>query len=88
MLHTIESLIASALPPTMSVEDAANLLGISRSTAYAEAARFRQTNGVTGIPNATFGTRVVVLTVPLLELLRIDRKPDGGSQAPDMNALA
>ena len=35
MLHTIHTALADALPPTMTVDDAAAFLGISRSTAYA-----------------------------------------------------
>lgn len=88
MIRTIQSLIADALPPTMSVEDAAELLGISRSTAYSEAARFRRTGGVAGIPSAAFGSRVVVLTAPLLDMLMLGgvppelvASPDGAGQA-------
>jgi hypothetical protein len=51
-----------SLPPTVSVSDAAILLGISRSAAY-RAAKAGQ------IPTITFGRRLVVPTCRLLEML-------------------
>jgi len=70
MLLPVQTLIAEALPPTMTVDVAASFLGISRSTAYVLCTRYRETGGRDGLPNARFGSRVVVLTVPLLELVR------------------
>ncbi len=52
---------AEDLPPTLAIEVAAKLLGISRSTAYAEAARYRHTDGRSGLPNFRMGSRVLVL---------------------------
>jgi excisionase family DNA binding protein len=52
------------LPPTISVQHAARLLGVSRSTAYRAAARGQ-------LPTITFGRRLLVPTRPLLELLGV-----------------
>jgi excisionase family DNA binding protein len=50
------------LPPTISVEDAAKLLGVSRSMAYRAAASGQ-------LPTITFGRRLLVPTFRLLEML-------------------
>lgn len=71
MLLPVQTLIADALPPTMTVEAAARFLGISRSTAYTLSTRYRETAGQEGIPNIRFATRVLVLTAPLLEMVRL-----------------
>jgi excisionase family DNA binding protein len=52
----------SELPPTMSVERAAKLLGVSRSVAYRAAASGQ-------LPTITFGRRLLVPTCRLLEML-------------------
>jgi excisionase family DNA binding protein len=52
----------SELPPTMSVERAAKLLGVSRSVAYRAAASGQ-------LPTITFGRRLLVPTFRLLEML-------------------
>jgi excisionase family DNA binding protein len=52
------------LPPTISVQHAARLLGVSRSAAYRAAARGQ-------LPTITFGRRLLVPTRPLLELLGV-----------------
>jgi excisionase family DNA binding protein len=52
------------LPPTISVEDAAKLLGVSRSAAYRAAA-----NGQ--LPTISFGRRLLVPTSRLLEMLGV-----------------
>jgi excisionase family DNA binding protein len=57
-----KSLSLTELPPTISVELAAKLLGVSRSTAYRAAARGQ-------LPTITFGRRLLVPTRRLLELL-------------------
>jgi excisionase family DNA binding protein len=51
-------------PPTMSISDAAILLGVSRSAAY-RAAKAGQ------IPTITFGRRLLVPTCRLLEMLGV-----------------
>lgn len=53
---------------TLTVDEAAELLGISRGTAYASVA-----DGT--IPAVRFGTRIVVPTAGLRRLLGLD--PDG-----------
>jgi excisionase family DNA binding protein len=50
------------LPPTISVEHAAKLLGVSRSAAYRAAASGQ-------LPTITFGRRLLVPTSRLLEML-------------------
>jgi excisionase family DNA binding protein len=50
------------LPPTISVEHAAKLLGLSRSAAYRAAASGQ-------LPTITFGRRLLVPTSRLLEML-------------------
>ena len=50
------------LPPTLTIERAAKLLGLSRSSAYRAAA-----NGQ--LPTLAFGRRLFVPTVRLLEML-------------------
>ena len=50
------------LPPTISVEHAAKLLGVSRSAAYRAAASGQ-------LPTITFGRRLLVPTPRLLEML-------------------
>lgn len=50
------------LPPTLSVEEAAELLGLSRSAAYRAAARGE-------LPTLRFGKRLIVPTRRLREML-------------------
>jgi excisionase family DNA binding protein len=52
------------LPPTMSVEQAAKLLGVSRSAAYRAAASGQ-------LPTLAFGRRLRVPTAPLLKMLGV-----------------
>jgi excisionase family DNA binding protein len=56
------TLEVAELPPTISVEHAARLLGLSRSAAYRAAA-----NGQ--LPTISFGRRLLVPTSRLLERL-------------------
>jgi excisionase family DNA binding protein len=56
------TLEVAELPPTISVEHAAKLLGVSRSSAYRAAA-----NGQ--LPTISFGRRLLVPTSRLLEML-------------------
>jgi len=65
--------------PTMTVEVAAEYLGISRTVAYSEAQRYRDTGGRAGLPNIKLGGRVLVLTALVSEL--IGRSVSGDAQA-------
>ena len=56
------TLEVAELPPTLSVEHAAKLLGVSRSAAYRAAASGE-------IPTISFGRRLLVPTSRLLALL-------------------
>ena len=60
------------LPHLLTVEHAGKLLGLGRSSAYRAARRG-------DLPTLRFGTRVLVPTVRLLELVgvRVDATPDG-----------
>jgi excisionase family DNA binding protein len=56
------TLEVAELPPTISVERAAKLLGLSRSAAYRAAATGQ-------LPTISFGRRLLVPTSRLLEML-------------------
>ncbi len=56
------TLEGAELPPTLSVEHAAKLLGVSRSAAYRAAASGQ-------LPTISFGRRLLVPTSRLLEML-------------------
>jgi excisionase family DNA binding protein len=56
----------TTLPPTISVEQAGELLGVSRRSAYRAAARGQ-------IPTVRIGPRLLVPTQRLLDLLGFDR---------------
>ncbi len=58
--------------PVLSVERAAQLLGIGRATAYAAAQRGE-------IPTLRFGRRIVVPTAQLARLLGVDAFDDAAS---------
>jgi excisionase family DNA binding protein len=53
---------ATELPPTISVEQAAKLLSVSRTAAYRAAASGQ-------LPTLAFGRRLRVPTAPLLKML-------------------
>ncbi len=55
--------------PTMTVEEAAAYIGISRSAAYSEASRYRATGGSEGLPNIRFAGRILVNRQKLVELV-------------------
>jgi hypothetical protein len=56
-------------PATLSLADAAVVLGISKASAYRMARRYEQTQGAEGIPVIRFGRRLVVPTARLEALL-------------------
>jgi excisionase family DNA binding protein len=56
----------TTLPPTISVEQAGELLGVSRRSAYRAASRGQ-------IPTVRIGRRLLVPTQRLLDLLGLDR---------------
>ena len=55
--------------PTLSVEAAAALLGISRSTAYDLARRYRESEGADGLPCIKIGGRILIVVAGLREIL-------------------
>jgi excisionase family DNA binding protein len=56
---------------TVSVEEAADLLGISRSTAYEAARLYEASKGTAGLPVLRFGRRFLVPVPRLRALLGI-----------------
>ena len=56
-------------PATLSIADAAVVLGISKANAYRMARRYEQTQGAEGIPVIRFGRRLVVPSARLQTLL-------------------
>lgn len=65
------------LPPTISVERAAQILGVSRSSAY-RAAKIGE------IPTFKIGRRLLVPTARLMAMLSVEptsRQPDGVTSA-------
>lgn len=67
--------IRSQIPrePTCDVELAARLMGISRGLAYEQA----RNGSLGGIPVLRIGSRLRVVTAPLLAALGLDPSPDG-----------
>ena len=61
------------LPPTIDVTLAAEILGISRGSAY-EAVRRGE------IPSISVGRRRLIPTAPLMEMLGIDQQSESASQ--------
>lgn len=57
------------LPPFLTIEEAAHLLRIGRTTAYLQARIYRQTGGREGLPNVSLGRRKLVPLQNLLQLL-------------------
>ena len=62
------SALPKDLPPFLTIEEAAQLLRIGRTTAYLQARIYRQTGGREGLPNVCLGRRKLV---PLHELLHM-----------------
>ena len=60
------------LPPFLTIEEAAALLRIGRTTAYLQARIYRQTNGREGLPNISLGRRKLVPSNDLLHPLDRD----------------
>lgn len=58
--------------PTMSVEDAATLYGLSRGSAYRACRQYLTSGGAEGIPCIRIGKRIVVSTAAVRRHLEID----------------
>ena len=63
------SLDPSALPPTLSVEDAGRLLGLGRSASYEAVQRAE-------LPVLRFGRRMVVPTARVLAMLGVSQEAE------------
>ena len=57
------------LPPFLTIEEAARLLRIGRTTAYLQARIYRETGGREGLPNLSLGRRKLVPLQNLLHLI-------------------
>ncbi|MGH9269418.1 MAG: helix-turn-helix domain-containing protein [Acidimicrobiales bacterium] len=66
------SALPNDLPAFLTIEEAAALLRIGRTTAYLQARIYRQTNGREGLPNVSLGRRKLVPLSDLLHLLDRD----------------
>lgn len=69
------------LPPTISVEEAGDILGVSRRSAYRAAARGE-------IPTLRIGRRLLVPTRRLMQLLGLDSQPTDAPHIDDREPLA
>jgi transposase len=59
--------------PTISVDEAARILGISRGAAYAMARSYRESDGAEGLPTVICGPRRYrVPTAALRRMLQLD----------------
>lgn len=79
--------------PTITVEEAGRLCGISRAVAYDEARRFLATDGAEGLPVIKFARRLVVPTSMLLAKLgfadsAVQREDDRWAEIIQMSAAA
>ena len=63
---------------TVSVEEAAELLGIGRSSAYEAARRYEATNGRDGLPVIRLGRRLLVPKAGLRRLLGANPERSAG----------
>lgn len=71
--HTSARLVVDGLPPTITVVQAAALLGIGRNAAYRAAATGQ-------LPVVRLGGRILVLTAPLRRLLGVEVAEGGAGQ--------
>lgn len=62
------------LPDVLTVDEAASVLRIGRSTAYELVHLYFETAGSDGIPAIRLGSRIRVLKEPLRELLNAGRR--------------
>lgn len=69
------------LPPTISVEEAGDILGVSRRSAYRAAARGE-------IPTLRIGRRLLVPTRRLMQLLGLEPHPTDAPDIDDRERLA
>ena len=63
------STLPQDLPPFLTIEEAARLLRIGRTTAYIQARLFHETGGREGLPNVCLGRRRLVRLQDLLTML-------------------
>lgn len=67
----LESTLA-ALPLMLTVGEAAEVLRISRTSAYKLADEWRATKGSTGLPTVRFGCRILIRRVDLAAIVGLD----------------
>ena len=76
------------LPPTISVEQAGEILGLSRPSAYAAGHRYLESNGAEGLPVLRLGRRMRVPTARLLAMLGMGDAIDGSQEGQTTKAPA
>ena len=70
-------------PPLLTVEEAARLLRVGRTKAYAMAQEWRDTDGRSGLPVVDLGHVLRVPLARLEELIGADLAVDAGPDGPD-----
>lgn len=70
------SALPNDLPPFLTIEEAARLLRIGRTTAYLQARLYRESGGRAGLPNVCFGRRKLVPLQGLLHILGPPKSDD------------
>ena len=73
--------------PTMTAEEAADYLGISRTMAYAEAQRYRDSGGTVGLPNLKLGGRVLIITALVIAMVQAPTTASDLSPLTDLTAV-
>ncbi len=66
----------AGLPLMLTVDEAAGLLRISRTSAYKLAHEWRCTAGATGLPTVRLGSRIMVRRVDLAVIVGLSRPND------------
>ena len=59
------------LPLMLTIDEAAHVLRVSRTTAYKLVTLHRRTNGATGLPHVRLGSRLLVRRVDLAEIVGV-----------------
>jgi hypothetical protein len=78
------------LPLVLTIEEAAEILRISRWAAYEQARIWRETGGRRGLPVLSFGRSLRVSRSTLEEMLRPEagvEPPSAGATAPQLRAI-
>lgn len=77
----------AGLPDLLTVEEAARVIRVGRTKAYAMAREWRATGGTTGLPVIDFGNALRVPRCQLEKLVGGPLTADGGDVAPSATAV-